>query len=165
MAVKPMIAMLNVMPLWLDRTADREAELMQARLAPDMHPLPFQIQTASDTAKGVVARLTGTDAPAMPDTETTFAELKARCAKTVAYLESCDPAAVDAGAEKEIVITFPNGAGVRFDGTTYVTGFAMPNFYFHVTTAYAILRNAGGELGKRDYLAALAPYMFGPPSS
>ncbi|HEX4848589.1 MAG TPA: DUF1993 domain-containing protein [Novosphingobium sp.] len=159
------IAMLRNMQAWLDKGAAHsgEAALMEARLAEDMLPLPRQIQIASDAAKGAAARLTGTEPPAMPDTETSLAELKERCAKTIAYLESVDPAAFDAGAAREVVITFPNGAGIKLDGQTFLTGFATPNFYFHATTTYAILRVLGVEIGKQDYLAHLAPFMFGPP--
>lgn len=159
------IAMLRNMQAWLDKAAAHcdEAALMDARLTADMLPLPRQIQIASDAAKGAAARLTGTEPPAMPDTEASLAELKERCAKTIAYLESADPAAFDAGADREVVITFPNGAGIKLDGQTFLTGFATPNFYFHATTTYAILRVLGVEIGKQDYLAHLAPYMFGPP--
>ena len=161
------IAMLRNMQAWLDKAAATldEAALMDARLAPDMLPLPRQIQIASDAVKGAAARLTGGEPPAMPDTETTLAELKDRCARTIAYVESVDPAAFDAGASREVVITFPNGAGIRFDGLTFLTGFATPNFYFHATTTYAILRMLGVEIGKQDYLAHLAPYMFPPPQA
>lgn len=164
--VPQFIAMLKNMQAWLDKAAAQKAEaaLIEARLAPDMFPLSRQIQIASDAAKGAGARMTGTEAPAMADTESSFAELKDRCAKTIAYLESVDPAAFDAGAGREVVITFPNGGGVRFDGATFLTGFAVPNFYFHATTTYAILRAEGVELGKQDFLAHLAPYMFAPPA-
>jgi len=164
--VPQFIAMLKNMQAWLDKAAAQKAEaaLIEARLAPDMFPLSRQIQIASDAAKGAGARMTGTEAPAMPDTESSFSELKDRCAKTIAYLESVDPAAFDAGAGREVVITFPNGGGVRFDGATFLTGFAVPNFYFHATTTYAILRAEGVELGKQDFLAHLAPYMFAPPA-
>ena len=160
------IAMLGNVKAWLDKAAAQgdEAALLEARLAPDMHPLPRQIQIASDAAKGAAAQLTGETPPAMPDTEASFAELKARCDKTIAYLESIDPATFDAGADREVVITFPNGAGIRFDATTFLTGFAIPNFYFHATATYAILRAQGIDLGKQDYLAHLAPYMFPPPA-
>lgn len=160
------IAMLTNMKNWLDKAAAQkdEAALVEARLAPDMHPLARQIQIASDAAKGAGARMTGGDAPAMPDEETTFAQLKERCDKTIAYLQSIDPAAFDAGADKEVVITFPNGAGIKFDGATFLTGFAVPNFYFHATTTYAILRAQGVEVGKQDFLSHLGPYMFGPPA-
>ncbi|MBN8502610.1 MAG: DUF1993 domain-containing protein [Sphingomonadales bacterium] len=161
------IAMLTNMKAWLDKAAAQkdEAGLIEARLAPDMFPIARQIQIASDAAKGAGARMTGTEAPAMADTEASFAELKDRCDKTIAYLGTIDPAAFDAGASREVVITFPNGAGIKFDGQTFLTGFAVPNFYFHATTTYAILRAQGVEIGKLDYLAHLAPYMFGPPAA
>lgn len=166
-SVPGFIAMLNNFKAWLDKAAAQkdEAVLIEARLAPDMFALARQIQIASDAAKGAAARLTGTDAPAMADTETSFAELKERCDKTIAYLESVDSAAYDAGADREIVITFPNGAGMRFDGVTFLTGFAVPNFYFHAASTYAILRNQGVEIGKADFLMHLGPYMFGPPET
>lgn len=165
--VPAFIAMLANMKSWLDKAAAQkgEAELIAARLAPDMFPLARQIQIASDAAKGAAARLTGVDAPAMPDTETSFAELKARCDKTIAYLQSVDAAAYDAGIGREIVITFPNGAGMRFDGQTFLTGFAVPNFYFHASATYAILRAQGVEVGKQDFLAHLAPNMFPAPAA
>lgn len=162
--VPALAGMLTTMQGWLDKAAAQgdEAALLGARLAPDMHPLPRQFQIASDGAKGMVARLAGIDAPSMPDTEATFADLKARCDKTIAFVQSVDPAAIEAGADREIVLTFPNGGGMRFDGITFLTGFALPNFYFHATTAYAILRAHGVGLGKVDYLASLAPHMFAP---
>lgn len=164
--VVPVSAMLGTMGQWLDKVAPAdEAKMIAARLAPDMHPLPNQFQIASDAAKGMVARLTGTEAPAMADTETTFAELKDRVARTRAFLDAADPAAFDAGATREIVITFPNGAGLKMDGAGYATRMALPNFYFHATTAYAILRANGVALGKQDFLASLAPYMFAPPAA
>lgn len=164
-AIPGFIDMLGNMSAWLDKAAATkdEATLIGARLAPDMLPLSAQFQIASDTAKGAASRLSGKDAPAMPDTEASFAELKSRCAKTIDYLKSVDAAAFDAGAGREVVLTFPNGGGMRFDGVTYLNGFAIPNFYFHATAAYAILRAQGVELGKADFLAGLAPYMFAPP--
>lgn len=165
--VPAFIAMLNNIKSWLDIAAasGNEAALLEAKLADDMFALPRQIQIASDAAKGAGARMTGTDAPAMPDDEATFAELKQRCDKTIAYLQSLDPAAYDAGASREVVITFPNGGGVKFDGHTFLTGFALPNFYFHATTAYAILRANGVALGKQNFLGHLAPHMFAPPAA
>ena len=164
-SVPGFIAMLTNMSNWLDKAAAQtdEAGLLEARLAPDMFALPRQIQIASDSAKGAAARLTGTDGPAMPDTEANFVELKERCAKTIAYLKGINPAAYDAGASREVVMNFPNGGGMRFDGTTYLTGFVIPNFYFHASMVYAILRAQGVEIGKFDYLAHLTPHAFPPP--
>jgi len=164
--VPAFVAMLTNIKTWLDKAAAQkdEAALIEARLAPDMFALARQIQIASDAAKGAAARLTGTEPPVMPDTETSFAELKDRCDKTIAFVQSVDAAAYDAGLGKEVVITFPNGAGLRFDGATFLTGFALPNFYFHVSMAYAILRNQGVDLGKQDFLGHLGQYMFPPPA-
>jgi hypothetical protein len=144
---------------WLDKAASEksEAELMDARLAPDMRPLPAQYQMASDTAKNALARLTGTDAPSMPDTEKSFAELKDRCDRTIAYLKGFDASSLSGSDDRQIELKFPNGSGYRFVGAQYLAGFALPNFFFHVTTAYAILRNAGVSLGKPDFLQHLGP--------
>jgi hypothetical protein len=153
--VKSLTSMRN----WLDKAAEEKSEsaLLEARLAPDMRPLPAQYQMASDSAKNALARLTGTEAPPMPDTEQSFAELKDRCDRTIRYLESFDAGALAGSEGREVVITFPNGMGYRFIGSEYLAGFALPNFYFHVTTAYAILRNAGVQLGKPDFLQHLGP--------
>ena len=148
---------------WLDKAAQEkdEAALLEARLAPDMRPLPAQYQMASDTAKNALARLTGTEAPSMPDTETSFAELKDRCDKTIAYLNGFSSRNLDASEEREVLLKFPSGNGYRFEGAQYLAGFALPNFFFHVTTAYAILRNAGVSLGKPDFLQHLGPPNLG----
>ncbi len=152
------IASLTNMRSWLDKAAAHkpEAELFDARLAPDMRPLAAQYQMASDSAKNAAARLTGTAAPAMPDTEANFAELRARCDATITYLQGIDRAAIDGQEERSVELKFSNGAGFVFDGLTYLTGFALPNFFFHATTAYAILRAEGVALGKPDFLAHLA---------
>lgn len=154
---------LTNMRAWLDKAAAEkgEAALMEARLAADMRPLPAQYQMASDTAKNALARLTGTEAPSMPDTEASFAELKDRCDRTIAYLKGFDASALDGAEDREVVLKFPNGMGYRWRGAAYLTGFALPNFYFHVSTAYAILRNAGVALGKPDFLQHLGPPNLG----
>jgi hypothetical protein len=154
---------LTDMRAWLDKAAQEkdEAALMEARLAPDMRPLPAQYQMASDSAKNALARLTGTEAPSMPDTEKNFAELRDRCDRTIDYLKSIGPESLADSAEREVIIKFPNGTGYRFAGAQYLTGFALPNFFFHVTTAYAILRNAGVSLGKPDFLQHLGPPNLG----
>lgn len=150
---------LTDMRAWLDKAAAEkpEAELLEARLAPDMQPLPAQYQMASDSAKNAVARLAGIDAPSMPDTEASFAELRERCDKTIAFIRSVDPAALAASEDREVVLKFPNGMGYQFSGREYLTGFALPNFFFHVTTAYALLRASGVGLGKPDFLQHLGP--------
>jgi hypothetical protein len=149
------VAALGNMKAWLVKAADREAELMTATLAPDMAALPRQYQMASDTAKNALARLTGTDAPSMPDTEASFAELADRCDRTIAYLQSFGPEALEGAATRDVEMRFPNGVGFRWDGSVFLTGFALPNFFFHVTTAYAILRHKGVTLGKPDFLQHL----------
>jgi hypothetical protein len=142
---------------WLDKAAAEksEAELLEARLAPDMRPLPAQYQMASDSAKNALARLRGIEAPSMPDTEASFAELKERCDKTIAFLAECDAASLAGADERMVELRFPNGMGYRFAGAAYLTSFALPNFFFHATTAYAILRAAGVTVGKPDFLAHL----------
>jgi len=125
--------------------------LLQARLAPDMHPLPNQIQIASDAAKGAGARLAGVEIPSFPDTETSFPELQARIEKTQAFLKGLDRAAFAGAEDREIVLKVgPNDW--KMPGRQFLTTFALPNFFFHVTTAYAILRHNGVEIGKRDFL-------------
>jgi hypothetical protein len=148
---------------WLDKAASEkdEATLMEARLAPDMRPLPAQYQMASDSAKNALARLTGTEAPSMPDTEASLSELRDRCDRTIEYLRSFDQGALDGSEGREVIIKFPNGQGYRFAGAEYLAGFALPNFFFHATTAYAILRNAGVSLGKPDFLQHLGPPNLG----
>ncbi len=144
---------------WLDKAAQEKdaTALMEARLAPDMRPLPAQYQMASDSAKNALARLTGTEAPSMPDTETSFAELRDRCDRTMDYVKGFDARSLEGSEDREVVIKFPNGTGYRFRGAEYLTGFALPNFFFHNTAAYAILRNAGVSLGKPDFLRHLGP--------
>ena len=145
---------LNNLSAMIDKTLAAgvsEATLLEARLAPDMHPLPRQIQMASDSAKGAVARLAGVEPPAMPDTETTIAELKARIAATIAYVNSIDAAALDGAEDREVVLKFP-GAELKFTGADFLTGFALPNFFFHITIAYALLRANGAPIGKMDFL-------------
>lgn len=125
--------------------------LLQARLAPDMHPLPNQIQIASDAAKGLGARLAGVEVPSFPDTETTFPELQTRIEKTLAFLKGLDRAAFAGADEKEIVIK-AGGNEWKMPGRQFLATFALPNFFFHVTIAYALLRHNGVEIGKRDFL-------------
>ncbi len=152
------VASLTHMQTWLDKALAEgkdEMVLMEARLAPDMRPFPAQIQMASDAAKGCIARLTGIAAPSMPDTEASFAELKARCQKTIDFIQGVDRSAFDGADTRQATVRFPNGMGYVFAGKDYLTGFALPNFYFHVTTTYALLRAAGVTIGKPDFLAHL----------
>ncbi len=127
------------------------AVLLNARLAPDMFALTRQVQIATDHAKGAVARLTGNTPEAIEDNETTFAELQARIAKVIAIVESFKPEDYEGSETREISIKIPN-AELKFSGLDYVNQWAMPNFYFHLVTAYDILRANGVELGKRDFL-------------
>ncbi len=127
--------------------------LLTARLFPDMLNFIRNVLTACDTAKGMAARLSQTDNPSFQDTETTFAELQARIAKTIAFMESVPDSAFEGAEEREVVMKV-GPAERRFTGTAYFSGFAVPNFYFHMTTAYNILRHNGVEIGKRDFLGA-----------
>lgn len=132
-----------------------EATLMEARLAPDMRPFPDQIRMASFSARSCIARLTGQAWPKTDDSEATLDDLKATIALSIAFIEATDAAAFEGGETRRIEIRFP-GVELDFEGAGYLTSFALPNFYFHVSMAYAVLRNAGVELGKRDYLGKLA---------
>ena len=127
------------------------AQLLEARLAPDMHPLTRQVQIASDAVKGGVARLAGVEMPSFPDTETSFAELKARIAKTVAFIESVPADKIDGSEERAITLKIADRE-MTFPGQTFLLGFVLPNFFFHVSIAYALLRSRGVDIGKRDYL-------------
>lgn len=130
------------------------AALIGSRLIADMHALPRQIQIATDGVKGGVARLAGVDIPSYPDTETTFAELQERIAKTIAFIQSVPAEKIDGTEDKTIILKLgPNE--MSFPGQQYLLNFVIPNFYFHVTTAYAILRQNGVEIGKRDFLGGV----------
>ncbi|MBI2734183.1 MAG: DUF1993 domain-containing protein [Aquabacterium sp.] len=124
---------------------------LSARLYPDMFPLIRQVQIASDTVKGAAARLAGIEIPKYDDNETSFAELQARLDKTVAFLKTISPAQIEGKEEADIVLSFPTRT-FEFKGQAYLTGWVLPNLYFHTTTAYALLRHGGVELGKADYL-------------
>ena len=127
--------------------------LLSNRLADDMHPLVKQVQIACDGPKLCIARLSGIEAPVHEDTETTIPELKARIAATLDYIASVPREAIDGQEDRDVVLKFPGGEW-PFKGQAYVTGFALPNFFFHLTTAYGLLRGAGVPLGKRDFLGA-----------
>jgi hypothetical protein len=127
--------------------------LLHARLAPDMLPLSFQIQSACDQTKFVAARASGKDVPSNPDTEKTVAELKTRIHTAIAFLDTFKATDFDGTDARKI--SLPRWEGKSMTATDYVIEHAMPNFFFHFTTAYAILRHNGIEVGKRDYLGAL----------
>ena len=125
--------------------------LVNARLAPDMFPLSRQVQIACDFAKGAVARLAGQEPPKWADTETTIDDLKARIKKTLDYINEFKPGQIDGSEDK--TISLPMGGETRtFKGENYLVNVVLPNFYFHITTAYALLRHNGVEIGKFDYL-------------
>jgi hypothetical protein len=130
------------------------AALLQARLYPDMFPFARQVQITTDFAKGAVARLAGVEPPPYEDVETSFAELKARVEATIAYLRSFEPARIDGSEDRDITLVRRGETSV-VKGRPYLLQQAMPNFYFHLTTAYAILRHNGVELGKRDFLGTV----------
>jgi len=125
--------------------------LLQARLFEDMAPLTAQIQRASDTAKGAVVRLGGVPNESFEDIESSFPELQARIARTIAFIQAVPREAIDGREQAEILIKTPGG-DFPFIGETYVLNFVLPNLFFHVTTAYALLRHHGVPIGKRDYL-------------
>ncbi|MNX16946.1 hypothetical protein D3C86_468220 [compost metagenome] len=127
------------------------SQLVNARLAPDMYPLSGQIQRASDASKFAVQRLTQGDAPKFPDDETTLAQLQQRIAGTIAYLQSVTPEQIDGAEGRKVTLNWGEFKP-EFQGDSYLLTFALPNFYFHVTTAYGILRQAGVPIGKLDFL-------------
>jgi uncharacterized protein len=153
------VQMLTNMSAWLDKAEAHAAAkkfdtavYLTLRLAPDMLPLRNQIQIASDNAKGCTARLAGVDIPKYEDNEASLAELKARIAKTIDFVTSV-PAEKFAGAEERAIeIPRRNGEPLRFTGESYLKHYALPNFFFHVNMTYALLRHAGVDLGKVDYL-------------
>ena len=153
--------MLTNMLAWLDKAEAHAkarkfdpANYLGLRLAPDMHPFARQIQIASDACKGCVARLAGVEPPSWTDDEKTLDDLRARIKKTIEYVSSIPAAKIDGSEAREISLPRPDGSSMRFPGEIFLKGFSLPNFFFHVTMTYALLRQAGVELGKRDYLGA-----------
>lgn len=128
--------------------------LLQARLYPDMFPLLRQVQIASDFAKSVSARLAGVEVPALPDTELTFAELQARITTVLTFIGGLETARFDQPHSREIALQVGTPRERRFDASTYLLHYGLPQFFFHVTTAYALLRHNGVEVGKKDYMGA-----------
>ena len=160
-SVPGFVKYLSNLSTMLDKTAQFCADtkvdpavLMTSRLYPNMLPFTRQIQIASDTAKGAAARLAGVEVPKFEDTETTIDELKARIAKTIAFIQSLSEAQFADGETRTFSLKFPSGE-MSFVGLPYLNTFALPNFYFHATTAYDILRHNGVPLGKADYLGSL----------
>ena len=160
-SVPVFVRMLGNMLNWLDKAEAHASarkfdslNYLGLRLAPDMLPFSRQIQIATDGAKGCVARLAGVEVPKWDDTEATMAELRARVLKTIDYVQTFSAAQIDGTEEREILLPTRQGDPLRFNGEAYLKHFVLPNFYFHVTTTYALLRHGGVELGKRDYLGA-----------
>ncbi|WP_238147153.1 DUF1993 domain-containing protein [Rhizorhabdus dicambivorans] len=136
-----------------------EADWLGARLAPDMFSLIRQVQSASDAARFLASRLSGGTAPSMADEEKSVAELRDRIDRTIAYLDSLAPAAIDGREAEPVVVTLPK-AEIRFTGASYLRDFGLPNFFFHIVTAYGILRHRGAPIGKLDYLGPLDMVRF-----
>ena len=135
----------------LDKKIDPNA-LLQARLFPDMFPLLRQVQVATDFAKGVSARLAGVEVPKVEDTEQTFADLQARIVTVLTFVEGLDPGKFADAATREIVTQAGTPKEKRFTGESYLLNYGLPHFFFHATTAYAILRHNGVAVGKKDYI-------------
>jgi hypothetical protein len=155
-SIPPLIHMLGSLCKVLSKGEEHGGiDPSEARLAPDMLPLKNQIYIATDGAKGCGARLAGVDIPKFEDVETTFSDLRARVTKTIAFLKSLDRKSFVGSENKEIVLKFPH-ATLEYTGADYVNKFVLPNVYFHITTAYGILRNKGVALGKGDYLGGEA---------
>ena len=149
---------LTALSALLDKAAEHaraegldEAELIEARLAPDMFPLSRQVQIATDHAKGMAARLSGREVPKYEDDETTIEALNARIAKTMAFISSVELSEVDGSEDRNITLPM-RGQSVTLPGARYLMHFTLPNFFFHTTTAYAILRHKGVAVGKSDFM-------------
>lgn len=150
---------LGALRTWLDKAEAHAvarkfdpANYLQLRLAPDMLPFVSQIRIAGDTAKGCAARLAGQEIPKFEDNEASLVELRERVRRTLDYLDSVSASAIDGSEGREIVLPMRNRDPIRFTGEAYLRHWALPNFFFHATTSYALLRHNGVELGKSDYL-------------
>lgn len=160
-SVPAFLTMLKTLTAILDKAEAYAAEhkidpevLLDWRLAPDMLPFMRQLQIAADFAKGTTARLAGAEVPKYADDEKTFAEIKARIAKTVKFVEGFSPKDIEGSEGRDITLPV-GGQDMHFKGEPYLVHFALPNFYFHATTAYAILRRCGVDIGKRDFLGMI----------
>jgi uncharacterized protein len=140
---------------WAKEQGVEEGKLLDAKLAEDMFPLKRQVQVTCDMSKRAIARLANVEAPVMEDNESTFAELRERIAATIAFLKSVQDAQLDGDDERPIMVQAREHE-LHFTARSYVFQFAVPNFYFHSTTAYDLLRHAGVPLGKRDFLGKIA---------
>ncbi len=152
---------LRSMLVWFDR-AEQHAQqrkfdaagLLGMKLAPDMLPMLKQVQITTDVIKGCLARLSGDEVPSWPDDEKTFDDLRARVHRALEFVAAADPVRVDAGETREVVLTLRNRDPMRFAGADYLRFWALPNYFFHLTTTYALLRHGGVDLGKADFLGA-----------
>jgi len=160
-SVPVFVRMLGNLLSWLDKAEAHAAAkkfdtsvLLAARLAPDMLPFTKQIQIACDAAKFGVARLAGVEAPKFEDTEVTLDELRQRVKKTIDYVQSVPASQIDGTDDKDVTVPRRDGS-MTLKGELYLKHFVLPNFFFHVTTTYALLRHNGVDLGKSDYLGAL----------
>jgi len=160
-SVPPFIRTLSSLKSMLEKAAAHarehkidESAFLAARLFPDMFTFTRQVQLTTDFARGTGARLAGAEPPAAPDTETSFAELVARLDRTIDYLRTLPAASIDGSETREIVRPI-RGEPMKFTGQNYLLQFALPNFYFHATTAYALLRHNGVPLGKSDFIGSL----------
>ncbi len=145
-------AVLDKAAAWAAARKVNEADLLNMRLSPDMFTLARQIRAATDHAANAAGRLSGKELLKFANEETTVAQFKERISKTIEYLKGMKPAEIDGTEGKEIKITFPNGNTREFTGQSLLLGNSLPNFYFHATTAYDILRTCGVEIGKRDFM-------------
>jgi hypothetical protein len=137
---------------WAAARKVNETDLLNMRLSPDMYNLARQVRAATDHAANAAGRLAGKELPKFANDETTIAQLKERIAKTIEYLKGVKPGEVDGTEGKDISITFPNGNTRQFTGQSLLLGNSLPNFWFHTTTAYDIVRHCGVEVGKRDFM-------------
>jgi hypothetical protein len=159
-SVPAFLQMLNSLSAILDKAEGHAAErkiepsvLLGWRLAPDMFALARQVQIATDLANGCCARLARVEVPKYPDDETSFKGLRSRIARTIDFVQRFEASDIDGSEQRDITLT-AGSRELRFKGQQYLVSFALPNFYFHVTTAYAILRHCGVPIGKRDFLGA-----------
>jgi uncharacterized protein len=160
MSVEAFVPTLRALTKMLDKAAQHASArkfdpsvLVNARIAPDMYPLVKQVQLACDFAKNSAGRLAAQDPPRFEDNEKTLEELQARIAKTLDYLQGVRPGALEGSEDREVKLSMPNNTSLEFKGLPFLKDWALPNFYFHVVTAYDILRHNGVEIGKRDYLS------------
>jgi hypothetical protein len=165
-SIETFVPMLRSLSNILDKGAQHAAAkkldpaaLVNGRLAPDMYPLVKQVQLACDHAKDSTARLMGKEPPRFEDNEQTIEQLKARIAKTIDYLQSAPAAAFEGAEDRDIKLSLPNGLSFEAKGFQYLRDWALAHFYFHVVTAYDILRHNGVDIGKRDYMGHVGAYI------